>query len=103
MAKKRTGLDLGDMIDADAEPVDTGIPQRGAEQKPSRTESPQPRSRFRRSGRPRDPDPRTDQISVRIRPRVRERIEQLADELDAPIADVFEWAVMAYRPTRKPD
>ena len=80
MAKK--GLDLGGMIDATAAPVDTGIPQRGAE--PLRRVKPKP-------------ERRSDQMSIRMRPSIRARVEELAEAEGVPIAEVVERALLAYK------
>ena len=77
MSKKKP-LDLGDMINTDAEPIDTGVPQRGARRKAPK------------------PERRTDQMSVRMRPSIRDLVERLAEEEGVPIAEVFERAIKTY-------
>lgn len=79
MTKK--GLDLGAMIDTTATPKDTGIPQRGAEPAPPK------RKREER---------RSDQMSIRMKPSTRDRIEMLAAAEGVPIAEIIERAVSAY-------
>ena len=81
MAKK--GLDLGGMIDSTATPVETGIPQRGAEP-PRRAKT--------------KPERRSDQMSIRMRPSIRARVEELAEAEGVPIAEVVERALLAYKP-----
>lgn len=79
MTKK--GLDLGAMIDTTTTPKDTGIPQRGADpvaQKRKREER------------------RSDQMSIRMKPSTRDRIEMLAEAEGVPIAEIIERAVAAY-------
>lgn len=75
----KKGLDLGGMIDTAATPKDTGIPQRGAVQR-------------------RHPkvERRSDQMSIRMKPSTRERIEALADAEGVPIAEILERAIAAY-------
>lgn len=89
MAKK-PALNLGDMINPSAEPTDTGVPQRGSD-----VEYPQ-----RGPGRPRKPrtDRRTDQMSIRMKPSTRARIEQLSYELDESIAEIIERAITQFKP-----
>jgi len=82
MTKK--GLDLGAMIDTAATPKDTGIPQRGADAPPA------PRPRKAREER------RSDQMSIRMKPSTRERIEMLAQAEGVPIAEILERAIAAY-------
>ena len=77
----KKGLDLGGMIDIDAKPKDTGIPQRGAG--PLNTAK-------KRAER------RSDQMSVRMKPSTRELIERLAEAEGVPIAEIVERAIMAY-------
>jgi hypothetical protein len=88
--RKKTSLNLGDMIRPDATPTDTGVPQRGSD-----VDYPQ-----RGPGRPRKPkaERRSDQMSIRMKPATRQRIEQLAYELDEPIAEIIERAIMQYKP-----
>ena len=74
----KKGLDLSGMIDPAAGPRDTGIPQRGAV--PRRPEA----------------ERRSDQMSIRMRPSTRERIEALAKAEDVPIAEIVERAIAAY-------
>lgn len=70
------------MIDtAASEPLETGIPQRGAIT---------PRLK---------PERRSDQMSVRMKPSTRARIEELAKAMDMPIAEVIENAINAFRPS----
>lgn len=75
----KKGLDLGGMIDTAATPKDTGIPQRGAVQRR------QPKV-----------ERRSDQMSIRMKPSTRERIEALADAEGVPIAEILERAIAAY-------
>lgn len=82
MTKK--GLDLGGMIDTTATPKNTGIPQRGADAPLAPT--PQKTREERRS----------DQMSIRMKPSTRERIEMLAQGEGVPIAEIIERAVAAY-------
>lgn len=82
MAKK--GLDLGGMIDPTVAPAETGIPQRGAEQ-PRRAKT--------------KPERRSDQMSIRMRPSIRARVEELAEAEGVPIAEVVERALLAYKPS----
>ena len=81
MAKK--GLDLAGMIDPMVVPMDTGIPQRGAEQ-PRKAKT--------------KPERRSDQMSIRMRPSIRARVEELAEAEGVPIAEVVERALLAYKP-----
>lgn len=83
MTKK--GLDLGGMIDTAATPKDTGIPQRGAYAPPAAT------------GRTVKAERRSDQMSVRMKPSTRERIETLSQVEGVPIAEIVERAIAAYR------
>ncbi len=76
----KKGLDLGGMIDTTAAPKKTGIPQRGAPQKRVKAER------------------RSDQMSIRMKPSTRERIEALAAAEGEPIAEIVERAVNAYTP-----
>ncbi len=76
----KKGLDLGGMIDTAAAPKKTGIPQRGALQKRVKAER------------------RSDQMSIRMKPSTRERIEALAAAEGEPIAEIVERAVKAYKP-----
>ena len=62
----------------DAEPTDTGVPQRGARRKAPK------------------PERRTDQMSVRMRPSIRDLVERLAEEEGVPIAEVFERAMISF-------
>lgn len=83
MAKK--GLDLEGMIDAAAAPTETGVPQRGAEPPPRKARA--------------KPERRSDQMSIRMRPSVRARVEELAEVEGVPIAEVVERALIAYKPS----
>lgn len=74
----KKGLDLGGMIDTAAKPKDTGIPQRG--ERPRKAK----------------PERRSDQMSIRMKPSIRERIESLADAEGVPIAEIVERAIAAY-------
>jgi pyrroloquinoline quinone (PQQ) biosynthesis protein C len=74
----KKGLDLGGMIDTAARPKETGIPQRGARARKVKAER------------------RSDQMSVRMKPSTRERIEALAEAEGVPIAEIVERAVAAY-------
>lgn len=76
MPKK--GLDLGGMIDTTTTPKDTGIPQRGAGPRRVKVER------------------RSDQMSIRMKPSTRERIEALAETEGVPIAEIVERAIAAY-------
>ena len=80
----KKGLDLGGMIDTAATPKDTGIPQRGADALPA------PTPRKAREER------RSDQMSIRMKPTTRERIETLAQAEGVPIAEIVERAIAAY-------
>jgi hypothetical protein len=71
-------FNLGGMIDTAATPTDTGIPQRGAIQRKPKVER------------------RSDQMSIRMKPSTRERIEALADSEGVPIAEILERAILAY-------
>ena len=82
---KRQGLDLGEMINPSSKPVDTGIPQRGAEPIPAG-----------QGGRKPKPERRSDQMSVRMRPSIRAAIEQLAEDEGEPIAEIVERAIVEY-------
>lgn len=82
MTKK--GLDLGAMIDTTATPKDTGIPQRGAYAPAT------PTPRKAREER------RSDQMSIRMKPSTRERIEMLALAEGVPIAEILERAIVTY-------
>ena len=82
MTKK--GLDLGAMIDTTATPKDTGIPQRGADAPAA------PTPRKAREER------RSDQMSIRMKPSTRERIEMLALAEGVPIAEIVERAIVIY-------
>lgn len=82
---KRQGLDLGGMINPLNKPVDTGIPQRGAEPTPVGQGGKKPRS-----------ERRSDQMSVRMRPSIRAAIEQLAEDEGEPIAEIVERAIVEY-------
>lgn len=75
----KKGIDLGAMIDTAAAPKDTGIPQRGATQRQAK------------------PERRSDQMSIRMTPSIRARIEALADDAGVPIAEILERAIAAYR------
>ena len=75
----KKGLDLTSMVDTASQPKDTGIPQRGA--KPRRSK----------------PERRSDQMSIRMKPSTRERIEALAEEEGVPIAEILERAIKAYK------
>lgn len=74
----KKGLDLSGMIDPAASPRDTGIPQRGAA-----------------PGRP-EAERRSDQMSIRMKPSTRERIEALAKAEEVSIAELVERAIAAY-------
>lgn len=74
----KKGLDLGGMIDTAAAPKDTGIPQRGATPRRARAER------------------RSDQMSIRMKPSTRERIEALAEAEGVPIAEIVERAIAVY-------
>ena len=74
----KKGLDLGNMIDTAAAPKDTGIPQRGSTPRRER------------------PERRSDQMSIRMKPSTRERIEALAEAKGVPIAEIIERAIRAY-------
>jgi predicted HicB family RNase H-like nuclease len=74
----KKGLDLGGMIDTAARPKETGIPQRGAGARKVKAER------------------RSDQMSVRMKPSTRERIEALAEAEGVPIAEIVERAIAAY-------
>lgn len=74
----KKGLDLGAMIDTAAAPKDTGIPQRGAQRRKVKAER------------------RSDQMSIRMKPSTRERIEALAEAEGVPIAEILEKAIIAY-------
>lgn len=78
----KKGMDLGGMIDTASTPKDTGIPQRGAIQRKPKAER------------------RSDQMSIRMKPSTRQRIEDLAEAEDVPIAEIIERAVLAYTPDR---
>lgn len=78
----KKGLDLGGMIDTANIPKDTGIPQRGAVQRKPREER------------------RSDQMSIRMKPSIRQRIEDLADAEDVPIAEIIERAINTFKPHR---
>lgn len=78
MTKK--GLDLGSMIDAPPLPLDLDTPQAGA----------RPFTAKRRVER------RTDQMSIRMKPSTRDRIEALAEAEGVPIAEIIERAIAAY-------
>lgn len=86
---KRQGLDLGEMINPSSKPVDTGIPQRGAEYIVAGQGSKKAK-----------PERRSDQMSVRMRPSIRSAIEQMAEDEDEPIAEIVERAVVEYLKTR---
>jgi hypothetical protein len=73
-------FDLVGMIDTATIPTNTGIPQRGAIQRKPRIER------------------RSDQMSIRMKPSTRERIEALADAEGVPIAEILERAIHAYQP-----
>ena len=75
----KKGLDLGAMIDTATTPKDTGIPQRGATQRQVK------------------PERRSDQMSIRMTPSTRARIEALADAAGVPIAEILERVIAAYR------
>lgn len=77
----KKGLDLTNMVDTASQPRDTGIPQRGAKPRRPKLER------------------RSDQMSIRMKPSTRERIEALAEEEGVPIAEIFERAIKAYKPT----
>jgi len=74
----KKGLDLANMIDPLASPKETGIPQRGSGQRKTK------------------PERRTDQMSIRMKASTRQRIEELAEAEDVPIAEIIERAVAAY-------
>ncbi len=76
---KKKGLGLDQIIDPAAAPQDTGIPQRGAARLPD------------------EPERRSDQMSIRMRPGIRKEIIALADAERVSIAEIIERAVMAYR------
>ena len=78
----KKGMDLGGRIDTASTPKDTGITQRGAMQRKPRAER------------------RSDQMSIRMKPSTRQRIEDLAEAEDVPIAEIIERAINAYRPER---
>jgi hypothetical protein len=74
----KKGLDLANMIDPSTAPKETGIPQRGAGQRKAK------------------PERRSDQMSIRMKPSTRQKIEEMAEAEDVPIAEVIERAVTAY-------
>lgn len=74
----KKGLDLGNLVDRSATPKETGIPQRGAAQRKPR------------------PERRSDQMSIRMKASTRQRIEELAEAEDVPIAEIIERAIAAY-------
>jgi hypothetical protein len=74
----KKGLGMNELINTAATPKDTGIPQRGAAQRRVKVER------------------RSDQMSVRMKPSTRERIEALALAEGVPIAEIIERAVAAY-------
>lgn len=90
MVGRKKTLELDGMVRPDAAPAETGVPQRGGD-----IEYPQ-----RGPGRPRKPksERRSDQMSVRMKPATRQKIEQLAYELDQPIAEIVERAIMQFKP-----
>jgi predicted HicB family RNase H-like nuclease len=69
---------MNELINTAATPKDTGIPQRGAAQRRVKVER------------------RSDQMSVRMKPSTRERIEALALAEGVPIAEIIERAIAAY-------
>lgn len=71
-------------MDTDSAKNDVEIPQRGP-------------------GRPRKPkaERRTDQMSVRMKTSIRERVEQLSYDLDEPIAEIVEQAILQFDPDKK--
>jgi predicted HicB family RNase H-like nuclease len=69
---------MNELINTAATPKDTGIPQRGAAQRRVKVER------------------RSDQMSVRMKPSTRERIEALALAEGVPIAEIIERVVAAY-------
>jgi predicted HicB family RNase H-like nuclease len=69
---------MNELINTAATPKDTGIPQRGAAQRRVKVER------------------RSDQMSVRMKPSTRERIEALALAEGVPISEIIERAVAAY-------
>ena len=77
MAKK--GVNLDGLLNPTARPVDTGIPQRGVAQHQLR------------------PERRSDQMSIRMTPSTRDKIERLAAAEGLPIAEIIERAVNAYK------
>lgn len=74
-------FDLGGMIDTTTTPTDTGIPQRGAIPRKPRIEI----------------ERRSDQMSIRMTPSTRARIQALADAEGATIAEILERAIQAYQ------
>ncbi|MDV7144170.1 hypothetical protein R3X27_15900 [Tropicimonas sp. TH_r6] len=79
MVKKKT-VALDGLLDTEAKPADTGIPQRGAS-----TQKRKPK-----------PERRSDQISVRMKPNTCDTIETLAEAEGGPIAEIVEPAILAY-------
>lgn len=69
-------LQLEGMVDPEAAPVDTGIPQRGA-RKPK-------------------PERRSEQMTFRLLPSLRAKVDAEAESEDIAIAEVMERALKAY-------
>ena len=97
MAKQTVRLDS--LVDPDMVPTDTGRPQRGAEPRPEL--EPERSTLAPKRGRRRDPDPRTDQLSIRMRRSTRIKVEELAESEEMTIADLFEQMVATYKPSTK--
>ncbi|TNC60299.1 hypothetical protein [Rubellimicrobium roseum] len=85
MSKKP--LNMGGLINPEATPADTGIPQRGAESD---------RVGASRSVKANPEERRGDMMSFKVKPSVRDRIKALAKDYDMQIAVVLEEAFDAY-------
>ena len=96
MTKKKPEVNLEGMLSPEP-PTDTGYPQRGAEppaKMPDEGAMP-PVSSYPYRRRRRKVERRTDQLNVRTRPSIRERVEYMAEVLEEPIADVMERAILS--------